>query len=92
MTVTFIKAQDFSCGEEVARVRIPAHMSYSGETRWADKLIDICLADIVKALVDAGIYTNGCCCGHGVAEKGSIVLTDGRRLTVEFPENWIPHS
>lgn len=65
-------------------VPIPAHLSYTGTFRWADKPIDRCLAQIVAALNNRGIYTASCCCGHGKIE-GSIVLQDGRELIVRQP-------
>lgn len=60
-------------------VPIPAHLSHTGEFRWDTKPVDSCLADIVQALNDAGVYTAGCCCGHG-QRPGSIILHDGREL------------
>ena len=29
--------------------------------------IDRCLVSLIRAMNDAGIETNGCCCGHGQA-------------------------
>ena len=78
------------CGIEVIRVRISAHLSHTGEARWAEKPIDTCIADIVKALVEAGIYTDGSCCGHG-SEPGSIILSDGRILDIHFLADWEAH-
>lgn len=70
-------------GEEVIlTVLMPKELSYTGEERWAEKAIDKCIAPIVKALNDAGIYTSNSCCGHG-KEKGSIILHDGRVLIIE---------
>jgi len=43
--------------------------------------IDRCIAPIVQALNDAGVYTDACCCGHG-KQPGSIILTDGRELRI----------
>lgn len=69
-------------GDEVAlNVLMPAHLSYTGEARWTRKGIDRCIAPIVQALNDAGVYTANCCCGHGEAE-GTILLHDGRELRV----------
>ena len=48
---------------------------------WELKSVDRCIAPVVQALNDAGIYTSGCCCGHGERE-GSILLHDGRELIV----------
>lgn len=62
-------------------VPMPAELSHTGEFRWAIKGIDACIAPIVQALNDAGIYTANCCCGHGKAE-GTIFLHDGRVLRI----------
>lgn len=67
--------------EVILNVPIPADLSYTGEFRWDNKAIDACIAPIIDALNQAGIYTASCCCGHGKGE-GSIVLHDGRKLTV----------
>ena len=69
-------------GDEVMLyVPIPANLSHNGEFRWDYKGVDSCIAPIVKALNDSGIYTSGCCCGHE-KEKGSIFLHDGRILEI----------
>lgn len=65
----------------VLRVPIHADDSHTGEFRWDDKGVDSCIADIVQVLNDAGIYTRGCCCGHG-KEDGYIALHDGRELKI----------
>jgi hypothetical protein len=49
---------------------------------WKMTEVDRCIAPIVKALNDSGIYTSGCCCGHGES-NGSILLHDGRELIIE---------
>jgi hypothetical protein len=67
--------------EILLSVPVPADLSYTGEPRWAIKGVDRCIAPIVHALNIAGIYTAGCCCGHGKAD-GSIVLQDGRTLVI----------
>lgn len=64
------------------RVPIPAHLSHTGEMRWEMKDVDACIAPIVEALNAAGIYTAGCCCGHGEID-GSILLHDGRELIIK---------
>lgn len=66
-------------------VPIPASLSHTGEARWAEKPIDSCIAPIVRALNDAGIYTAACCCGHGERD-GEIVLQDGRTLVIRGPD------
>jgi hypothetical protein len=47
------------------RVTIPADLSYTHRERLADKGIDFCIASIVKALEDGGVFMRGSCCGHG---------------------------
>jgi len=70
-------------GDEITlRVPIPSELSATGKFRWVDKPVDRCIAPIVQALNDAGIYTSGCCCGHG-KNNGSIILQDGRVLIIE---------
>ena len=67
--------------DEEVRVYIPAEVSYTGETRFDVKKIDKCIAPIVKALTEAGIYTTQSCCGHGKTD-GRIDLLDGRTLVI----------
>ncbi len=74
----------FSCGTTSIRVLIPENSSCTGYAHWTEKAIDTCIADIVAALIQAGIYTSGCCCGHG-KEPGNILLTDGRIIEISFP-------
>jgi hypothetical protein len=70
-------------GDEVMLlVPIPAVLSHTGEFHWAEKGVDRCIAPIVAALNSAGIYTAGCCCGHGKMD-GDIHLHDGRVLRIE---------
>jgi hypothetical protein len=63
-------------------VPIPAQDSHTSEFRWASKPIDRCIAPIVQALNDSGIYTRSCCCGHG-EQDGTILLHDGRVIRVK---------
>ena len=63
------------------RVPIPAHLSHTGKFHWTVKPIDACIADIIKALNDAGIHTAGCCCGHN-KNTGYIVLHDERVIVL----------
>lgn len=58
-----------------------AKISHTGQDRQKLTKIDACIAPIVKALNDAGIVTEGSCCGHGKAD-GWIVLSDGRWLRI----------
>ena len=46
------------------------------------RYIDVCIIDIVKALNMFGIATISSCCGRGKI-NGSIVLEDGRELTIK---------
>lgn len=62
-------------------VPIPADLSYTGAFRWDVKGIDACIADLVQALNNAGLYTSQSCCGHGQG-AGRIDLHDGRVLMV----------
>lgn len=43
--------------------------------------VDRCIAPMVKALNDAGIYTLASCCGHGKL-AGSIILVGGQELII----------
>ena len=63
------------------RVPIPASCSHTGEFRWDSKPIDRCIAAIVVALNNGGLYTGGSCCGHGKG-PGCISLHDGTVLTI----------
>ncbi len=65
-------------------VQIPADLSFTGRMRLAVKEVDLCLAPLVAALVNAGIVTRSSCCGHGKG-PGEIMLQDGRRLVIELP-------
>jgi hypothetical protein len=62
-------------------VPMPAELSHTGQFRWAIKGVDSCIADLVQALNNAGVYTSNSCCGHGKTE-GVIALHDGRELTI----------
>jgi hypothetical protein len=68
----------------ICRVPILAELSYDGKFRWDDKAIDSCIAPLVNALNEAGIYTASCCCGHGEM-RGHIWLHDGRILVIVSP-------
>jgi len=60
-------------------VPIPDNLSHNGKMFWKNTEVDSCIAPIVKALNDSGIYTSGCCCGHGKTE-GTILLHDGEMI------------
>ena len=66
--------------EEVI-VYIPERLSYTGRSRVDVKKIDKCIAPIVRALTNAGIYTTQSCCGHFKCD-GQIDLLDGRMLMI----------
>lgn len=80
-------------GNEVTlKVPIPASCSHTGEFRWDNKPIDECLAPLVQALNDAGLYTGAACCGHG-KQPGFISLHDGTILTVIRPNfSTVPYA
>lgn len=63
------------------KVKMSAKRSYTGKERWDIRGIDKCIAPIIKALTEAGIYTDGCCCGHR-KKTGYIILHDGRILII----------
>ena len=65
-------------------VTVVAAMSHTGSDRLAVKPIDRCLAPLVQALNAAGLTTTNSCCGHGRG-PGTILLADGRRLTIDRP-------
>lgn len=66
----------------VLYVPIPAHLSHTGALHWDYKGVDACLAPLIQALNDAGIFTSNSCCGHGQS-AGTIHLHDGRVLSIE---------
>jgi hypothetical protein len=70
--------------EVILRVPIPAYLSHTGELRWDEKGIDRCIAPIVQALNEAGIYTSSSCCGHG-ERPGNILLHDYRIILIQDP-------
>ena len=67
--------------EEDVLVYIPDELSHTGKARFDLKKIDKCIASIVRALTNAGIYTTQSCCGH-YTTTGRIDLLDGRILEV----------
>ncbi len=64
------------------RVKIPAHLSFTGQDRWKAAEIDSCIADLVGVLQGGGIDMEWSCCGHG-KHLGHIDLCDGRRLMIQ---------
>lgn len=54
-------------------------------TEWQEREIDACIAEIVDALNKGGVLTMNCCCGHG-KRAGSILLHDGRVITIRNPK------
>lgn len=68
------------CGRPPVTVYVPdTDRLAAGEVAMVLQPIDACLADLVRALNAAGIYTEKACCGHG-KHPGWIGLADGRRL------------
>ncbi len=65
----------------VLNVPVSAKVSRTGKFRWTNKAVDSCIAKYVQALNDAGLYTDGSCCGHG-EYNGYIGLHDGTMLTI----------
>ncbi len=63
------------------RVYIAERYSRTGEARWDDKPIDLCIAKIVEVLNANGVPTVASCCGHG-KRLGSIALEDDRELLI----------
>ena len=62
-------------------VKVDAALSHTGESRWAVKSIDACIAPIVSGLQAGGVDMLGSCCGHG-SGLGDIELADGRTLLI----------
>lgn len=48
--------------------------------------IDLCISDIIAALNAANIKTYASCCGHNKI-NGTILLEDGRILSIKNPKN-----
>ncbi len=65
----------------ILNVPIPAYLSYTEQFRHDYKAIDACLAPVIQALNEAGVFTASCCCGHGEID-GSIVLHDGQVIAL----------
>lgn len=63
-------------------VPIDPKLAHDDKFRWDYRGIDRCIAPIVEALNNAGVYTANCCCGHGKGD-GSIALHDGRELVIK---------
>lgn len=62
---------------------IDMELPFVGEFRFGTAAVDKCMVSLIKALNDGGIFTRGCCCGHGDT-TGYVHLDDGRYLAV-FP-------
>ncbi len=69
-----------NCRKDAVLLKIK-HARPGRATRFIKADIDACIAPIVDALNQAGIYTIGSCCGHG-RSSGSIVLADGREMII----------
>ena len=65
-----------------------ADLSHTGKEYRRLWWVDDCIADIVKALDDAGIKMRHSCCGHGKCH-GDIRLDDGPELLIlDHREGW----
>ena len=42
--------------------------------------VDSCIADEVQQLNDNGVWTLGCCCGHGTEDKTILIHDDSIEL------------
>jgi hypothetical protein len=73
-----MKKPDQCCGMGTYEHQIP--MAIRGRRRE----IDLCVADIVAALVAPNIQTEASCCGHGKL-LASVMLEDGRYLII-YPD------
>jgi hypothetical protein len=62
-------------------VIVPPHLSFTGIERLKPVGIDRCIAPLVRALNEGGVYTVASCCGHGRG-FGNIALGDGRELII----------
>lgn len=62
-------------------VLIPARLSHTGKRGWRIKPIDRCIAPLITRLNRIGLFTAGCCCGHG-NEPGSVIFHDGTMLLI----------
>ncbi len=69
-----------NCLEGSTRLIIK-HVRPDGRAKQVGIDVDACIAPIVKALNEGGIYTMASCCGHGKM-PGSIILADGREIII----------
>lgn len=70
------------CGDTIKLlVPIPAHLSCTGKLKWRVKPIDRCIAPLITKLNRIGLFTAGCCCGHG-KEPGNVIFHDGTMLLI----------
>lgn len=76
-----------NCGQEPLSLRVPVGWDKSRlvVTRWKDRFVDACIASVVMAFNNGGIFTSNCCCGHGKRD-GLILLHDGRALEITNPK------
>lgn len=65
-------------------ILMPAELHHTGKAHFEIKMIDSCIAPLIRRLNAAGIFTSNCCCGHGKADA-SIHLQDGTRMLVPQP-------
>ena len=43
-----------------------------------DRFIDICICKEIKHLIDNGVITYGCCCGHGKLKPSCLVNIESK--------------
>lgn len=78
--------------------KVETRKSINGKILVETRSVDSCIAPLIQALNAVGIETVASCCGHG-NRPGSIVLWDGRELTITtfeearkldhlFPDIW----
>ncbi|ALS22135.1 hypothetical protein [Paenibacillus naphthalenovorans] len=46
--------------------------------------VDECIADEIQWLNDMGVWTLGCCCGHGTGEKTILIHYSSIKLTQQL--------
>lgn len=57
--------------------------------------VDDCIAQEIVWLNSVGVYTEGCCCGHGVSSPSAVIKPTSKDRAIElgydtyFDDNWI---
>ena len=52
--------------------------------RWGGIPVDACIGEEVEKLINAGIVTCACCCGHGKAEPSCLILEESIGLAQQM--------